>query len=712
MRRHLLTAIFCVFIYALSYAQIRKDGIPQIILKKKIINRSNLYQTADIPSQFKNFRISDKHLKRRKSLQFAYPFYANLTPNNSGRWQQGSGTTEIWTLEIKSADAKSINLIIDSFHMPPSAKLYVWGNEEDLPNGYIGAHNNNGSKTLAVLPTKGDIINIQLEVEYKEKDRCSLHISQISHDYYGVFNILKRLSGSCEINSNCNTEEQWVKSKKAICQMIIEGISLCTGTVMNNTNNDFTPYVLTANHCYEGENIAQRTLYIFMKESPNCVELSANRMNSISGGIYKANSVKQDYYLTEINKKIPIHFQTYYSGWTREKSISNNNACIHHPQGDKKKISISLQAPTIEAYTDSELTVNHAWQIKQWNSGTTEGGSSGAGLFDNLGYYRGSLIGGDASCSNPVFDFFSAFYKNWDFETVSSMQLKYWLDPLGIDPTTLDGKFYDDNTCNTETNSSPSDTICNSPLGTSSHIAGTNNMNVTEIVEKFQVNTKTPIYQVLIGTKNADAVYSNNVTLNIYDEKDGLPGNLLYSQVFSIANLERNSWHSFSLSKKIEVSETFFVGFDITQLNYARAELSVLTTSLPKNRSSTFYYKRLNKWNTYYSSDGKPRSLLIGINQCSNILNDIDSTNTNKKTNIDIYPNPISNVMYIKSDKEVTQIEVIDLSGRIIETSTSIGYLNDDLSIFDMSSIPNGLYILAVSNKKARRYFKIIVNHR
>ncbi|MFV0484581.1 MAG: T9SS type A sorting domain-containing protein [Bacteroidales bacterium] len=709
MKRHLIIFL-CLFLCSIARAQIRRDGIPQFLPETKSTQNTDIYRTDLLPKEFKNFRISEENLKRQKSLQFAYPFYSHLNTSNSGKWHKGYGGTEIWTLKIKSADAKSINLIVDSFYLPPSAKLYIWGNEENVSNGYIGAHNNNDSKTVAIFPTKGDIANIQLEVDSNEKAECSFTISQVSHDFYGVFGAMKLLSGVCEINSNCNTETQWKEPKKAVCHMIIGGISLCTGTLMNNTKKDFTPYVLSANHCYKENNLERKTLYVFMNETPNCLDLDVNKINSISGGIYKASSVNQDYYLTEINRELPIYFQAYYAGWSREPNITSKNACIHHPQGDKKKISISLQTPTIETYSDAKLTVDYAWEIKQWNSGTTEGGSSGAGLFDNQGYYRGSLIGGDATCSNPVFDFFSAFYVNWDFETDSSKQLQYWLDPLGTKPTKLDGQFYDDNTCKVETNSGAGDTICNSPLGISAHIAGTNNMGVTEIVEKFNIASQTPVYQILVGIKNASAVYNKNIILNIYDEKNGIPNRLIYTQVFSLANVKSNLWHNFKLSKEIEVSGTFFVGFRMEQLNVSGAELSFFTTSKQKSKNSTFYYKLSDTWSNYYATDGKARSLLIGINQCSYIIDNNDSTNTNNQSYLEIYPNPVSHTIYIKSDKQVKTIKIIDLAGRVIMQSDLVGYLSDDLFTFDISAIPNGFYIVMVSNEETKEYFKVIIN--
>ena len=82
---------------------------------------------------------------------------------------------------------------------------------------------------------------------------------------------------------------------------------------------------------------------------------------------------------------------------------------IHHPSGDLKKFSQGTMrgyakgpaaygsTPRFQAGKDSFINI-------QWFNGTTEGGSSGSGVFtyNSAGYYelRGGLEGGAASCSN------------------------------------------------------------------------------------------------------------------------------------------------------------------------------------------------------------------------------------------------------------------------------------------------------------------------
>jgi hypothetical protein len=80
--------------------------------------------------------------------------------------------------------------------------------------------------------------------------------------------------------------------------------------------------------------------------------------------------------------------------------------------------------------TNSESAL---WRVT-WNVGTLEGGSSGGPLFDQNGRVKGpACCVNDFVCSGQTawFGKFSLFYTN--------NALAQWLDPLGINPTTLDG---------------------------------------------------------------------------------------------------------------------------------------------------------------------------------------------------------------------------------------------------------------------------------
>jgi hypothetical protein len=95
--------------------------------------------------------------------------------------------------------------------------------------------------------------------------------------------------------------------------------------------------------------------------------------------------------LLRLNNSAPSF--AYFAGWNAAPIANGSSVmAIHHPRGDSKKVSAGQSIAT----DASQTTVG-------WLNGTTEGGSSGSGLFTlgPRGYVlRGGLFGGNAACGN------------------------------------------------------------------------------------------------------------------------------------------------------------------------------------------------------------------------------------------------------------------------------------------------------------------------
>ncbi|MNT66728.1 Lysyl endopeptidase precursor [compost metagenome] len=91
-------------------------------------------------------------------------------------------------------------------------------------------------------------------------------------------------------------------------------------------------------------------------------------------------------------------------------SVSTSAAVvgIHNPRGDLQKTSTGSVAQF--SYCSNELCFPETQQDGKfytvgWTEGTTEGGSSGSGLFymiDSKRYLVGQLYGGSSSCEAPT----------------------------------------------------------------------------------------------------------------------------------------------------------------------------------------------------------------------------------------------------------------------------------------------------------------------
>lgn len=275
------------------------------------------------------------------------------------------------------------------------------------------------------------------------RNAARLQAPQLSHllaNSRNDFKIIAKTgeSGVCNIDTVCRVAElgtNFVNAKNSVAHMVfvVTGTSyICTGTLLADTvSNSQIPYFYSANHCISNQTVASTLNTYWGFERTTCGRPEYVQGIQLSGGAtYLYSNADTDALLLRLNNPPPAGSE--FAGWdSAVLPTSSNIIGIHHPKGDLKKISSGQQISS-----DSELiTVG-------WLSGTTEGGSSGSGLFtaDPGGYrLRGGLYGGDAECANSGSlsnadnrDYYSRF--DAVFPNISQ-----WLSPLTGSPIRVNG---------------------------------------------------------------------------------------------------------------------------------------------------------------------------------------------------------------------------------------------------------------------------------
>jgi hypothetical protein len=391
---------------------------------------------TDIPLiEMPHFDISqlleeDKNEIFLKPFRFAKLFEVELNSVENGVWYQDEDYN-IWFLSIKSKNAFSLSLTFNDFELPENSKLFVYNKDKSVIVGALTSANNNENKTLTIQHIPGD----EIIVEYVEPEnvafKAKLNISNVSHDYRDIFKIQNdKGSGSCEVNINCEEGNNWQTMKKSVVKFTYnekKSTYLCTGTLITNTALNSTPYLLTAEHCVHDQEVANSTVFYFNYEAENCTGIYGNENQTMSGATLIATGNVLDFSLLLLSSVPPESYTPYYAGWDVGYEIPAKTYCIHHPAGDLKKISIDEDSPVTGDFDG--YTYNSHWQILNWETGTTEGGSSGSPLFNSEQRIVGTLTGGEANCSNSVNDYFQKISFSWNNDTTSAKQLKHWLDP-------------------------------------------------------------------------------------------------------------------------------------------------------------------------------------------------------------------------------------------------------------------------------------------
>ncbi|MBL7983901.1 MAG: T9SS type A sorting domain-containing protein, partial [Flavobacteriales bacterium] len=205
---------------------------------------------------------------------------------------------------------------------------------------------------------------------------------------------------------------------------IIAGGGYCTGTLLNNCNNDSIPYFLTANHCLEGGTPPDTWVFRFNWDSPTCDPTeNAPTDLTVSGSTQLANNAGSDMLFLQLSSRPPAEFDVTYSGWDANGLVPDSGTCIHHPAGDIKKISHDNN-PQAQANIDVGSGPADCWHVFNWESGTTEPGSSGSALWDQNHRVVGQLYGGAANCNNNVDDYFGRLDVSYPF-------ISEWLGECG-----------------------------------------------------------------------------------------------------------------------------------------------------------------------------------------------------------------------------------------------------------------------------------------
>ena len=239
-------------------------------------------------------------------------------------------------------------------------------------------------------------------------------------------------SGRCNIDVSCKAELS--AESRAVARMIFveEGGSyLCTGTLLNDISSSRTPYFLSAHHCISTQTVASTLTTDWFYRSTSCNTASANPgTQKVTGGAALLFADSQtDTSFMRLNSAPPqgVVYAGSYFGSVRQSSAVLG---IHHPRGDLQKTS----AGTVEAfsYCSNEQCFpstpeDGRYYSVGWMSGTTEGGSSGSGLFsliDAKRYVVGQLYGGASSCEAPTGrDFYGRF------DLPFKLAIKNWLMP-------------------------------------------------------------------------------------------------------------------------------------------------------------------------------------------------------------------------------------------------------------------------------------------
>lgn len=390
----------------------------------------------------------------------------SIRSDRDGAWETLDDGSALWRIAVRVAGATDLRLAFARFALPAGAAFYVIGADGYYQGPYTAADAPGQVFHSSVVP--GETATIELRIPHDAGcARGALELTQVGAGFRDVLGRAKATldtgpgtSGACNVNVACPLGQAYPEQIRAVGYFEYfdddeRAYYICTGTLMADVPHDRRNYFLTAAHCISSAAEAGSMVVYWNYESAQCSGLVPPPGGFLNddqhGATLRAARADADFALVELAQAPDPAWNVYYAGWDASGTIPSGTIGIHHPSGDVKKITAGPRPSTTDNCigTGGSSSGTH-WWTGPYSQGTTEGGSSGSGLFVSAGAAHeklliGTLSGGFAACSasNPSVpngdnDCYGKLAAGWNGAS-SATRLRDWLDPAGTGALTASG---------------------------------------------------------------------------------------------------------------------------------------------------------------------------------------------------------------------------------------------------------------------------------
>jgi len=257
MKKFLLSA--CCMVALNLFAQIATDEQPYGL--REGFRAQPQDRVVLLPPDMSHIEKEDLDAEQNQGpVRYAIAVPASFTPENSGVWHQMEDGSKIWRLKVKLPGALATVTAYDRFWLPDGGKFFVYSEETRQSIGAIISEFIEGDQVKPIEFATALIYGENVVYEYVQpsavKEHPIISIKDIGYAYRYVENSYSKdgtrsvgSSGPCQVNINCQEGANWQTEKRAVTRISIqlgEDFFWCSGALINNTANNFTPYVLTA----------------------------------------------------------------------------------------------------------------------------------------------------------------------------------------------------------------------------------------------------------------------------------------------------------------------------------------------------------------------------------------------------------------------------------------------------------------------------------
>lgn len=377
---------------------------------------------------------------------------------------------EIWRLRVGVEGAPALAIYFEDMHLPVGGQLVCQTPSGAFPTAYadtpVDASENNPHGRYVTGEIPGDVVEMTYTQPVGTIGTPSLHINGVGYfiRYLWLpeaFDLIgdggDRGSDFCQVDVNCPEGDDWKCQRDAVARLRISmggSIFYCSGAMVNNTARDCRQLLLSSFHC--ADDMAD-TDWAYLKvrynyeylECEGTISLNSHDRTGVffltgSDDMTGSNITGSDFLLMEVEDPIFASWTPYLAGWDATGVPATEAVGIHHPSGDRKKISTSFDPLASSSAYAAGAHWRVTWDETETSHGVTEGGSSGSPIFDQNQRIVGTLTGGASFCTSPNSpDYYGKMSYHWDGPNpiTTAEKLQAFLDPAGTGEEILDGTY-------------------------------------------------------------------------------------------------------------------------------------------------------------------------------------------------------------------------------------------------------------------------------
>ena len=372
----------------------------------------------------------------------------------SPQFSQPAPNVVLTTVDLPESTYSYLRL--DEYNLPKGARLFIIEHGSGEVHGSYTAGNNSKTQRLLLGPFSGSY-TVEYNYANADQDNVPFRIAQVyaMTGDQAANDLGFGTAFNCSININCDEGRSLQEASNGVVRIRVvgeEAIALCTGSLMNNTTEDQTPYILAAYHCtrpagVEFTPLFDQWIFDFLYQSNSCANPNDEpSFSSVQGSELIAEWEDTDMLLVRLTSPIPLVASAYFNGWDRTPDyLPAATHLIHHPNGDIKKVAQDFDSLRLDLnprqWDNGTITPTRSHYRAEFDNSTYQPGSSGGPLLDNNQRVIGQLHGGprsDEFCTIAI-AYSGRLSESWIGGGTPETRLSDWLDPLDNGVLQLDG---------------------------------------------------------------------------------------------------------------------------------------------------------------------------------------------------------------------------------------------------------------------------------